>query len=67
MVVRPYSGNPKYLIYSSHEGIMAHQSSDGIVWQRNSAAFPNGISWVTDYTQNDSKVRFGVQDLAQLK
>uniref|UniRef100_A0A915ED06 Endo-1,5-alpha-L-arabinanase A n=1 Tax=Ditylenchus dipsaci TaxID=166011 RepID=A0A915ED06_9BILA len=52
MILRPSSGNPKYLIYSSHEGLMAHQSSDRISWKRNSAAFPNGINWVTEYTQD---------------
>uniref|UniRef100_A0A915E351 Endo-1,5-alpha-L-arabinanase A n=1 Tax=Ditylenchus dipsaci TaxID=166011 RepID=A0A915E351_9BILA len=64
MILRPSSGNPKYLIYSSHEGLMAHQSSDRISWKRNSAAFPNGINWVTEYTQDRNNKALWAPDIS---
>jgi beta-xylosidase len=43
----------EYVVYSSHEGIQAHTSSDRVSWSLSKTpAFPDGVKWVADYSRD---------------
>jgi hypothetical protein len=48
--------NGKYVVYSSHDGLVAHTSLDRIQWSvSKKPAFPNGVPWVADYAKHRNR------------
>jgi arabinan endo-1,5-alpha-L-arabinosidase len=40
----------EYVVYSTHDGLEARTSRDGVHWVRAGSALPDGVPWATAYT-----------------